>query len=250
MASSRFSAARRRRRAEHRVLRFQLSRGAAFAWVCAVLSSHAGAYVAGRWVGRSGGLVGHSRGPVSEASPKARSHGPGVTGPQGSPSAEGLFRSARDADPARPLDGSEGASAPATESPSKAAAVPPESGPLGPDDGATKADTPEADVEQAVSGEAERPERSARPSPLDAEPPRGAWGLQLGAFETRKEAVQLLEALDDVNLPRFVTPVDLGRRGLWHRVRVGAFRSKRRALGARRRLGPRVPDDPLLIRYE
>jgi len=59
-------------------------------------------------------------------------------------------------------------------------------------------------------------------------PPRdlGAYTVQLGATQEKIDAARLEGRARGAGLKAYVQEADLGARGTWYRVRVGAFRDK------------------------
>ena len=65
---------------------------------------------------------------------------------------------------------------------------------------------------------------SASPAPL-APPPRdlGQFTVQVGASRESAEAQRLESRAHAAGLKPYVVSADLGKKGVWYRVRVGAF---------------------------
>jgi cell division septation protein DedD len=85
------------------------------------------------------------------------------------------------------------------------------------------------------SGQAQPADNTARPAeandvasqaaPQSALVPagEGPFSLQVASMPDRAEALRMAEGLKASGLPAYVVEADLGRRGVWHRVRVGKF---------------------------
>ncbi|HEY7914313.1 MAG TPA: SPOR domain-containing protein [Blastocatellia bacterium] len=69
---------------------------------------------------------------------------------------------------------------------------------------------------------------SFRPQP--ATPSTGRYSLQASASPSQTEADEFATRLRQAGLPAFVVPADLGRRGIWYRVRIGGFENAQDAL--------------------
>jgi cell division septation protein DedD len=74
------------------------------------------------------------------------------------------------------------------------------------------------------------PARSASALPL-APPPKhlGAFTVQLGASQDRVDAQRLEDRARSAGLRPYLVEVNLGAKGIWYRVRVGAFGSREAA---------------------
>jgi cell division septation protein DedD len=74
------------------------------------------------------------------------------------------------------------------------------------------------------------PARAASGLPL-APPPKqiGAFTVQLGASQDRVDAQRLEDRARSAGLRPYLVEVDLGPKGIWYRVRVGAFGSREAA---------------------
>jgi DedD protein len=74
------------------------------------------------------------------------------------------------------------------------------------------------------------PARAASALPL-APPPKqlGAFTVQLGASQDRADAQRLEDRARSAGLRPYLVEVDLGAKGIWYRVRVGAFGSREAA---------------------
>ncbi|MEQ8571860.1 MAG: SPOR domain-containing protein [Deltaproteobacteria bacterium] len=81
--------------------------------------------------------------------------------------------------------------------------------------------------------------------------PDDGFGLQLGAFESREEAVAFIRehgaALGDRRVHVIATEVK--GKGTWHRVRVGHFDSKRIARRARRNMTDELRSTSIVVKY-
>jgi cell division septation protein DedD len=66
--------------------------------------------------------------------------------------------------------------------------------------------------------------------PLTPPPPdAGQYTIQIGASQDRTEAARLEGRARSAGLRPYVMEANLGARGTWYRVRVGAFRDKEAA---------------------
>ncbi len=81
--------------------------------------------------------------------------------------------------------------------------------------------------------------------------PDDGFGLQLGAFESREEAIAFIEehgaALGDRRV--HVVATEVKGKGTWHRVRVGHFDSKRIARRARRNMTDELRSTSIVVKY-
>jgi cell division septation protein DedD len=84
------------------------------------------------------------------------------------------------------------------------------------------------------------------PTPALTPPPKdlGPFTIQLGASQDRADAARLESRARSAGLAPYVVEADLGRKGLWYRVRVGSFSDKEAATRYRkdveRELGSRA----------
>ena len=60
--------------------------------------------------------------------------------------------------------------------------------------------------------------------------------VQLGSFEKKEHAEELLQKLQKKGYPVFLEKADLGKKGTWYRVKAGEFISKQEAEKLRKRL--------------
>ena len=60
-------------------------------------------------------------------------------------------------------------------------------------------------------------------------PTKDFYTVQVGAFKEQKKAQELLHKLKNKKYPAYLIKVDLGKKGIWYRVRVGQFLSKQEA---------------------
>lgn len=235
----------RSRRAEHRTVRLELARSTLSLLVLAVLASWTVAFALGAWW--SGGEATF----ISSVSPPPRSP---PSSPQTSPPhvfvpGAGEPSATRETSPPHVFEDAEDAR---KEVPHVFDEGRRDSGDQDGPGGATGTETTGA-AHVFGEGDSDRPvpgEGSSKDRRLVEVPPRGRWGLQLGAFESLSEALAFLERLKDPDLPQYVTAVDLDEKGTWYRVRVGAFRTKGSAIRLRSELRSLVPDEPLVVRYE
>jgi DedD protein len=82
-----------------------------------------------------------------------------------------------------------------------------------------------------VVAPAPRPARVAAPALTLTAPPQnlGEYTVQIGASQERTEAARLEARARSAGLRPYVVEANLGARGTWYRVRVGAFRDKEAA---------------------
>ncbi|HXF39042.1 MAG TPA: SPOR domain-containing protein [Blastocatellia bacterium] len=65
---------------------------------------------------------------------------------------------------------------------------------------------------------------SSKPEPSIGDA-RGQFSLQAAAFPVESGAAEFAEKLKRAGLPSYVVSADVGKRGIWYRVRVGRFES-------------------------
>lgn len=83
----------------------------------------------------------------------------------------------------------------------------------------------------------QRPLQVAAASPVSlTAPPRdpGAFTVQIGSSQDRAEALHMENKARAAGLKPYSVEADLGRKGTWYRVRVGAFHDRDAANGFRR----------------
>jgi cell division septation protein DedD len=109
----------------------------------------------------------------------------------------------------------------------------------------------EETAEEIAEASTPPPDRSERPK-LDIRErmPRGKHGMQVGAFESKREARAFLEkhATDLAGMPMYVLPAK-GSRGVRYRVRVGAFEDREAAEKARIALPPDLAKGSMVVKY-
>lgn len=74
-----------------------------------------------------------------------------------------------------------------------------------------------------------KPLQVAAATPIALTPPPrevGAFTVQVGSSQERSEALRLEAKARAAGLKPYVVEADLGRRGTWYRVRVGAFKDR------------------------
>lgn len=52
---------------------------------------------------------------------------------------------------------------------------------------------------------------------------KGSHAVQIGSFNSAKDALALKDAMLNKNYPAFMVEADLGEKGLWYRVRIGPY---------------------------
>lgn len=93
----------------------------------------------------------------------------------------------------------------------------------------------EAAAKEAAAKEAAAKEAAARPAEKEptpkapAAPAAGGFTVQVGAFPTRTEADALVARLRSQGLSPYVVAAEVQGKGLFHRVRLGRFRSREEA---------------------
>jgi cell division septation protein DedD len=112
-------------------------------------------------------------------------------------------------------------------------------------------DPAEDGAEEIVEESAPPPDRAERPKlEIRERMPRGKHGMQVGAFESKREARAFLEkhAADLTGMPMYVLPAK-GSRGVRYRVRVGAFDDRDAAEKARTALPPDLAKGTMVVKY-
>jgi hypothetical protein len=84
-----------------------------------------------------------------------------------------------------------------------------------------------------------------------AETPAGLFGIQLGAFQSHREAMVFVRAHEKhlLNLPVVLTTVSIKNRGQWTRVRVGAQRTRAMAMQLRDQMSKSLTRGSIVIQY-
>jgi cell division septation protein DedD len=79
-----------------------------------------------------------------------------------------------------------------------------------------------------------------------------SYGVQTGAYPTLDAARASVAAFQDVlDTQRvFIVPVEIKGRGLWHRVRIGAFTSKTDAEALKRSLPDEIARGAMVVSYK
>lgn len=74
-------------------------------------------------------------------------------------------------------------------------------------------------------------ESKPEPGPVSRgpQPVKALFTLQVGSFEDKKHARQLLEKLEKKDYPVSLEKADLGEKGIWYRIKVGEFSTKEEA---------------------
>jgi len=96
---------------------------------------------------------------------------------------------------------------------------------LPPDNGGP---TPAAKKQEAVAAAAPKP-IAAKKAPSPSEIPTGPFIVQVASFRSGEEAGKLAVRLEQYRLKTFVESVDLGTKGIWHRVLAGPFPDREQA---------------------
>jgi cell division septation protein DedD len=89
---------------------------------------------------------------------------------------------------------------------------------------------PTAPQESAEVAATEKRPASATEQTTAAEEPAlpvattgGSHVVQIGSFQKAADAIALKQKMEDKSYPAYVMEADLGEKGLWYRVRVGAY---------------------------
>jgi len=78
----------------------------------------------------------------------------------------------------------------------------------------------------------------------------GRYFIQVGSFLSRETALRQQKALRRKAYPAFIREVDLGPKGKWHRVLVGRYPTREKALEEANRLAKTVKVKPRVLREE
>jgi cell division septation protein DedD len=99
-------------------------------------------------------------------------------------------------------------------------------------------------AEEARAADGESPKEIPAIKPRMTEPPipekvlpdePGVYALQVGSFQDKREANEMVEKLERAGYSVFLVSVNMpDRGGLWYRVRVGPFRSRQEVLDKQR----------------
>ena len=93
-----------------------------------------------------------------------------------------------------------------------------------------------------------------RPGGIDLRkraPLTGRFGIQLGAFKTKDEAHSFVRKHESklARIPVFLISVSLKKRGVWTRVRVGEFRTRRSATKVKKGFGGALTKGSIVVSY-
>jgi len=89
--------------------------------------------------------------------------------------------------------------------------------------------TPPEVKKKAVVKPASLPKPLPKPVAASAVAAGGAFVVQVASFRTSEDAGKLAERLKVYQLATFVESVDLGEKGVWHRVLVGPYVNREKA---------------------
>jgi cell division septation protein DedD len=91
----------------------------------------------------------------------------------------------------------------------------------------------------------------AMPSPDTKQAPeRGVFSVHVFSFKTQQEAQQEIERLNRQGFSAYLETVDLGAKGVWHRVKVGPYGTRTGAEQARIDIKKKYPGiEPMLHRW-
>lgn len=70
------------------------------------------------------------------------------------------------------------------------------------------------------------PASVAKPEVVPAAAADGAFIVQIASFRTGEDAAKLVSRLKSYNLGTYVESADLGKKGVWHRVLAGPYKSR------------------------
>jgi cell division septation protein DedD len=82
---------------------------------------------------------------------------------------------------------------------------------------------------QAVKAAAIPPAPPSKPAAAPAVSPDGAFIVQIASFRTSADAKKLAGRLGSYHLKTYIESVDLGKKGVWHRVLAGPYASRESA---------------------
>jgi len=85
----------------------------------------------------------------------------------------------------------------------------------------------------------------------ETRPKKGLFGIQLGAFKTRVEALAFVRKYRSkiAKMPIFLISVSLKKRGVWTRVRVGQFRTRSLATKVKKGFGGALTKGSIVVNY-
>lgn len=78
-------------------------------------------------------------------------------------------------------------------------------------------------VEQAAQEESTEVAAQKSESEMPKALPAGSHAVQIGSFGAAGDAISLKQKMLDKDYPAFVVEADLGKKGLWYRVRIGPY---------------------------
>jgi cell division septation protein DedD len=87
-------------------------------------------------------------------------------------------------------------------------------------------------TEETVKAEADKKEEFIQKKDVIALPkidPEGKYTVQVGSFQSEKEAKKLVEALKSRGYPVFIKQIEISGKGTWYRVRIGTFKTRQEA---------------------
>ena len=73
------------------------------------------------------------------------------------------------------------------------------------------------------------PAPPSKPAAIPAVSPDGAFILQIASFRTSADAKKLAGRLDSYHMKTYIESVDLGKKGVWHRVLAGPYANRENA---------------------
>lgn len=85
----------------------------------------------------------------------------------------------------------------------------------------------EVDAKDTTSN---KPPHTQAEKPVEKQlPPPKLYGVQVASFKKKVDADRLRDRLRKENYKAFISIADLGKKGVWYRVRVGRFRRRKTA---------------------
>ncbi|MCB1154142.1 MAG: SPOR domain-containing protein [Deltaproteobacteria bacterium] len=100
---------------------------------------------------------------------------------------------------------------------------------LVPSAGSGAAETPPPTAEEILKT-ATAPAAPAMPAVMPTPPGSGGWTVQLSAHENEAEAKEKQRQYVAKGIQAYIVRADLGSKGVWYRVRVGAFKDRNGAV--------------------
>ncbi len=112
--------------------------------------------------------------------------------------------------------------------------------------GQQKAAEPQKKAEPAAAPVQNTPAKPAAPDKKPAPKP-GAFSVHVFSFKTQPAAQNEIERMNKRGLQAYLETVDLGAKGIWHRVKVGPYATRAEAEQARQDIKKKYPDiEPMI----